>query len=66
MSRNHFDEVLCCLRFTDDTPPTYRDRFFETRKLVEAWNDNMAQNFTPMTSWICFLSRRVSYVDMGE
>jgi Transposase IS4 len=47
MSRNRFDEILFCLRYTDDLPPTYRDPFFEIRKLVEAWNDNMAANFQP-------------------
>jgi hypothetical protein len=59
MSRFRFDEILRCLRYTDDMPPTaYCDQFFQIRKLVEAWNENMAANFTP--GWISCLDESMS------
>ena len=37
MSRNRFEEILCVLKFTDQTPPTnYVDRFFAVRQLIKA------------------------------
>jgi hypothetical protein len=53
MSRSRFDEIAHCLRYTNDAPPTYCDWFFEIQKLVKAWNENMAVNFSP--GWISCL-----------
>jgi hypothetical protein len=39
-------------------PPTYCDRFFEIRKLVDAWNENMVVNFSP--GWISCLDESMS------
>jgi hypothetical protein len=58
MSRSRFDEIVRCLRYTDDMPPTYCDRFFEVRKLIDAWNENMAGNFAP--GWISCLDESMS------
>ena len=49
MSCNQFDSILSALRFTNREVP-YEAGFFHTRKLEEAWNHNMAQQF--LLSWI--------------
>ena len=47
MSRKRFDAILSALSFTDATPPTYLDKFWEIRQMVEAWGLNMVENFIP-------------------
>ena len=47
MSRKCFDAILSALSFTDATPPTYLDKFWEIRQMVEAWGLNMVENFVP-------------------
>jgi hypothetical protein len=58
MSSGHFHKIVHCLRYTNDAPPTYCNRFFEIRKLVQAWNENMAINFSP--GWISCLDESMS------
>ena len=50
MSRVRFGKILTRLKYTDEDPPHYVDRFFHVRNLLEAWNDNMSTNFIP--GWI--------------
>ncbi|KAL7578819.1 hypothetical protein ACA910_016040 [Epithemia clementina (nom. ined.)] len=47
MSRNRFDEILAALQFTDRAPPTFRDKFWEVRQMLEAWQENMNKMFYP-------------------
>ena len=47
MSRKRFDAILSALSFTDETPPTYLDKFWEIQQMVEAWGLNMVENFVP-------------------
>ena len=47
MSRNHFDAILLSLSFTDVAPPSFMDKFWEIRQMVEAWGTNMRDNFLP-------------------
>ena len=47
MSRKHFDTILSALSFTDATPPTCLDKFWETQQMVEAWGLTMVENFVP-------------------
>jgi hypothetical protein len=49
MSRNRFDEILSSLRYTNKEVD-FPDGFFHMRQLEEAWNKNMADEFSP--SWI--------------
>lgn len=58
MSRNRFETILKAISYTSSTPPTYTDRFHEVRDMIEAWNANMVQNFTP--SWISCLDESMS------
>ena len=58
MSRYRFDAIVHALGFTNKTPPTYRDRFWEVRDMLAAWNKNMADNFCP--SWISCLDESMS------
>ena len=50
MTRTRFEEILSSLCYTDESPPTLLDRFWEIRRLIVAWNKNMDENFIP--SWI--------------
>ena len=45
-----FDQILTWIKYTDEDPPHYVDRFFHVWKLVEAWNSKISTNFIP--GWI--------------
>ena len=47
MSRTRFNAILKCIFYTSDEPPAYRDRFWEVRQMLDAWNKNMNKNFIP-------------------
>ena len=47
MSRTRFAVILKCIFYTSDEPPAYRDRFWEVRQMLDAWNKNMNENFIP-------------------
>jgi Transposase IS4 len=47
MSKNCFEDILSSLHFADKEPMDYIDKFYQIRDLVDAWNDNMHNNFTP-------------------
>ena len=49
MSRNRLDQILVCLRYTNQEV-NYHDGFLHMRQIQEAWNKNMADEFNP--SWI--------------
>ena len=53
MSRVRFEQILTRIKYTDEDPPHYVDRFFHVWKLVKAWNSNMSTNFIP--GWISCL-----------
>lgn len=58
MSRNRFNDIIDALSFTDEKAPTYRDKFWEVRKMISLWNENMADVFIP--SWITCLDESMS------
>ena len=58
MSRYRFDAIVAALRLTSSQPPAYKDRFWEVRDLIAAWNKNMDSNFNP--SWISCLDESMS------
>ena len=58
MSRKRFDAILRSIFYTDQEKPAYRDKFWEVRQMIVAWNDNMAEQFTP--SWVSCLDESMS------
>jgi len=57
MSRDRFDDILKALTY-NSSKPVYKDKFWEVRPMLEAWNDNMAEQFQP--SWISCLDESMS------
>ena len=45
MSRNRFEQILQALSYTLKDPPTYLDRFWEVRDMIDSWNRNMQTVF---------------------
>ena len=58
MTCTHFEEILSSLCYTDKSPPTLLDRFWEIQELIVAWNKNMDENFIP--SWINAIDESMS------
>ena len=58
MSKARFDDIMTSLSFTDCTPPSYTDKFFEIRQMLKIWNENMSHVFSP--GWICCLDESMS------
>lgn len=49
MSKRRFEDILSALTLTDKAPPSFVDRFHKVRQFVDAWNENMAEEFS--SSW---------------
>ena len=47
MSRNRFENILTSPTFTADVSPPFKDKFWEVRSVIEAWNLNMEENVSP-------------------
>ena len=58
MSHTRFELILQHIKYTKINPPTYKDRFWEVREMLEGWNKNMATNFVP--SWINCINESMS------
>ena len=58
MSRKHFEAILKTLAITARQPPAFRDHFWEVQEVLEAWNSNMTEQFTP--SWVSCLDESMS------
>ena len=58
MSRKWFEAILKALAITARQPPAFRDHFWEVREIIEAWNANMTEQFTP--SWVSCLDESMS------
>ena len=58
MLRKRFEAILKALAITARQPPAFRDRFWEVREIIEAWNANMTEQFTP--SWVSWLDESMS------
>ena len=58
MSRCQFENILTNLGYTEEAPPTYHDRFWEVRRMLDMWNKNMGTNFSP--SWINCIDKIMS------
>ena len=58
MSRRRFDKILAAIRYPKSDPPSYKDRFWEVRELIDAWNNNMSAVFSP--GWVSCLDESMS------
>jgi len=58
MSKNRFEAILKALRYTDEKPPTYEDKFFQVRQLIKLWNQNMKERFEP--GWLTCIDESMS------
>ena len=58
MSRKQFEAILKALPITARQPPAFRDRFWEVQEILERWNANMTEQFTP--SWVSCLDESMS------
>ena len=60
MSFKRFQAITSCLVFTQDNPPTFRDKFWQIREMVREWNKIMKEFISgwvicvdeSMSSWI--------------
>ncbi|KAL7571289.1 hypothetical protein ACA910_008942 [Epithemia clementina (nom. ined.)] len=58
MSRNRFEAILKAIFYSDREPPPYKDPFWEVRQMLEEWNHNMTEQFTP--GWVSCLDESMS------
>ena len=58
MSRKRLEAILKTLAITARQPPAFRDCFWEVQEIIEAWNANMTEQFTP--SWVSCLDESMS------
>ena len=47
MSRKCFEAILKALSYTSRHCPASWDRFWEVHQMLDAWNTNMMEQFTP-------------------
>ena len=58
MSRHRFLALTSALWFTESAPPNFRDKFWEVRDMIAAWNDHMAKIF--LSAWAVCLDKSMS------
>ena len=58
MSCDQFKALLYAMSFTKDDAPLYVDKFWCVQRLMDAWNENMNENFQP--GWITCLDESMS------
>jgi Transposase IS4 len=58
MSKNRFNSILAALKYSDQDPPIYHDKFHQVRQMIAAWNSNMAKIFRP--GWVSCLDEPMS------
>ena len=47
MSYKRFTAILDNINYSSKGPPTYKDRFWEIREMIEAWNASIIKTFSP-------------------
>ena len=50
MSQNWLNAILCAIFYTNHDKLAYRDKFWEVQQMVDEWNKNMAEQFTPSSA----------------
>ena len=58
MLRTKFGAITSALNYTDKNLTTYKDGFWEVRRLIDEWNANMDKHFTP--AWVLCLDGSIS------
>ena len=58
MHRKHFEAILKALSYTSHQCPVFQDRFWEVCQMLDDWNNNMMEQFTP--SWVNCLDESMS------
>jgi hypothetical protein len=58
MSGKRFETIILALTFTASPIPSFCDKFYEVRDLINAWNNNMMDVFSP--SWVSCLDESMS------
>jgi hypothetical protein len=58
MSGKRFDAIISALIFTATPPSPFVNKFHEICDLIQAWNSNMAETFSP--SWVSCLNESMS------
>ena len=58
MSCTRFEAITSALNYTDKNRTTYKDGFWEVRRLIDEWNANMDKHFTP--AWVLCLDGSIS------
>ena len=58
MAGRRFEAIISALTFTASPVPSFPDKFYEVRDLINAWNDNMKDTFSP--SWVSCLDESMS------
>ena len=58
MSYSRFDSILRNLGYTNVTKPSFVDKFWEIRQMIQKWNDHMKQTFS--ASWVSCLDESMS------
>jgi Transposase IS4 len=58
MSAKRFNDILRLIRYTNNQPPTYQDKFWRVREMINKWNENMQKVFVP--GWINCLDESMS------
>ena len=60
MSRRRYAAITSALRFTRiKPPPTFRDKFWQIRDLISAWNEHMQTIF--VAAWALCLDESMSF-----
>lgn len=58
MSGRRFELILSHLRFTKEKPPSFVDRFWEVREMLQEWQKHINEIFIP--SWVSCLDESMS------
>ena len=58
MLKYRFDQILKALKVTNKAPPTYKDRFWEVRQVLDLCKTHIQENFVP--SWVSCLDESMS------
>ena len=58
MTLNRFETILYNLVFTNEDKPAYKDKFWQVRRMIQHWNDNMKMQYS--ASWVSCLDESMS------
>ena len=62
MSGKRFEQISSAIKLTSNEPPTYRDRFFWVREMIQAFNDETKEAFIP--GWLVVVDESmVAFLD---